>query len=288
MIKEKLLFYNDYSSINKKCFSCQQFNHIIEECPKLHFVPNVEKIVKQNNYPHLNERSFHNRTKKKSINCLLLAKGMKEKYNKFKKRLKTLKTMNREQSGNESSSSSDTLEEIEEEEKEEEEIKSVSDTNSNPKRNLYEQQQPFTNCSVLTEEVGSIKEPKDTFASEFQRMGSIKGSQKRHEYISKQSDSLSRLSKKEEINGISPPTNANQPEVVVKKEMDLDRVFIFKNYFPNFNIDNIIKNYSKSMVHEKEIYKKYTKKKYFNLKNYTFYANEILSKFLNESKIKKK
>lgn len=71
-IKERLEFYNDYSTINKKCFGCRQFNHIIEECPKLHYFPNVEKIIKQHNFSlgDINRR-LYNRRKKKNNSLIL-------------------------------------------------------------------------------------------------------------------------------------------------------------------------------------------------------------------------
>ena len=70
MIKEKIILSNDYSSINKNCFSCKKFNHIIEDCPKLHFVPNRERILKKYLYPLLNERMEFKRNPKKRLSSL--------------------------------------------------------------------------------------------------------------------------------------------------------------------------------------------------------------------------
>ena len=71
MIKDKVELNNDFSSINKKCFGCRQFNHIIEECPKIHYIPNQERIIKTHLYPctHL-ERCRYVRSRRKKV-CAL-------------------------------------------------------------------------------------------------------------------------------------------------------------------------------------------------------------------------
>lgn len=78
MIKDKVELNNDFSCINKKCFGCRQFSHIIEQCPKVHYVPNKERIIKTHIYPctHL-ERSDHKRSKRKKISALKIYKNLK-------------------------------------------------------------------------------------------------------------------------------------------------------------------------------------------------------------------
>jgi hypothetical protein len=76
MIKDKVELSNDFSSINKKCFGCRQFNHIIEECPKVHYIPNTERILKSYLWPskHI-ERSNYIR-KRKKINSFKIHKSL--------------------------------------------------------------------------------------------------------------------------------------------------------------------------------------------------------------------
>ena len=78
MIKDKVELNNDLSCINKKCFGCRQFNHIIEKCPKVHYMPNQERIIKTYLYPctHL-ERSHHTRSRRKKVNALKIQKNLK-------------------------------------------------------------------------------------------------------------------------------------------------------------------------------------------------------------------
>ena len=70
MIKEKIILYNDYSCINENCSGCKQFTHLIQDCPRLHFVPNKEKIIKKFNFSKDNERIPFARKIKQKTNAL--------------------------------------------------------------------------------------------------------------------------------------------------------------------------------------------------------------------------
>lgn len=78
MIKDKVELNNDFSSINKKCFGCRQFNHIIEECPKLHYIPNHERIIKTHLYPSMHlVRSYYVRSRRKKVSAMRVQKNLK-------------------------------------------------------------------------------------------------------------------------------------------------------------------------------------------------------------------
>jgi len=95
---------------------------------------------------------------------------------------------------------------------------------------------------------------------------------------------LKKVLKKEEYN---IPNANSQQDIIFNKELALDKVCNFKRYFPSYNIHQIIKNFAKNLTNKKEINRKYIKTKYQNLKNYTFYTNALLEKFLKESKVRK-
>ena len=148
MIKEKLLLSNDYSSINKKCFSCGQFNHIIEECPKLHYVPNVEKIIKKLNYPICNERKQFLRMRRKTHNCLSFVKKNVGFYQKLKLRLKSKgndKSINSEFSSDESLSDGANVDDTDTEKNNKNVIDFLSITN---KKEIYLHSNTFDNIHV--------------------------------------------------------------------------------------------------------------------------------------------
>jgi len=51
MIKDKILLYNDLSSLKLKCSGCDEENHVLEVCPQIRFAPNKESV----NRAHLNK-----------------------------------------------------------------------------------------------------------------------------------------------------------------------------------------------------------------------------------------
>ena len=71
------------------------------------------------------------------------------------------------------------------------------------------------------------------------------------------------------------------------KEMEFEKVCLFQKYFPNQNIDKIIGKLPKLLTKEKEIVKKFLRRKYKKLKYYSFLVNPIVERFLEESKAKK-
>ena len=45
MIRDKILTYKDYHSLNLQCLICEEPGHILETCPKIHFIPNAELVI---------------------------------------------------------------------------------------------------------------------------------------------------------------------------------------------------------------------------------------------------
>ena len=76
----------------------------------------------------------------------------------------------------------------------------------------------------------------------------------------------------------------NTASTTILNEIQVDRVYNFVKYFPKSNIEEILLRRSKILSIEREIYRKYLKKKYVALKSYSFFVNEILEKFLAEDK----
>ena len=339
MIKEKLLFYNDYSSINKKCFSCQQFNHIIEECPKLHFVPNIEKIIKTYNFPIMNERAEYSRNSKKSPNARSIVRNTANGFKKFKIKMQTMKNNvideededEEESSSNEEEESKSSIDDenlaIEESEESKENHETLSKKyiylNSRSKtksKNTYDNydtiQKTQKTMKTLSDDIDAnemnaifnaslyennnkeaIKEILNIQSNPngnqiYKTSGSMRTNTKsyeiqnskrsKEEQVYNQSGSL----RKDEFLPGSISSVPTQKEEVAK-DLDLDKVYNFKNYFPNSNIENIIKKFEKIANNEKEIIKRYVKKKYQNLSTYTFFTNSILEKFLEEAKTRR-
>lgn len=56
MIKNKIDFEKNYTDLNLNCYSCQNNDHIFEECPFLHYIANRQNIIKRENFSRPTER----------------------------------------------------------------------------------------------------------------------------------------------------------------------------------------------------------------------------------------
>ncbi len=54
MIKDKIIFNEDFEDIRVRCQVCYSKNHTSRNCPVLHFIPDKEYIVKKHVYPQSN------------------------------------------------------------------------------------------------------------------------------------------------------------------------------------------------------------------------------------------
>lgn len=46
-----MLLYNNNQPAKLTCFACEKYNHLINECPILHFVADKEKVLKKEMFP---------------------------------------------------------------------------------------------------------------------------------------------------------------------------------------------------------------------------------------------
>lgn len=266
VIKEKIKFGHDYSFINKSCYSCKQFTHTIEECPKLHFVPNIEKIIKQYTFPSTNERYFYNR-KNKKWNALLIHSNCRKAQKKFNLMILKRKSMLPDESESSFDSKEKIIEIPEEDEFEEtrEEIRKKREDFL-----LHQYKTSKTDGSKTSKEDNS--ETPRIFSEPNSLDIKLPHSQKTMELPLQSSKSLV-LKKNSSALAIS--------------DVEIDRVFDYQIYFPSFNIEQIILRFNKNLILEREINKRYLKK-YINLKKYSFFQNMILEKFWKEAKIIRK
>ncbi len=51
MIKDKIIFNQDYEKLFVRCQVCHQKNHLGKNCPIIHFIPDKEYVVKKYTYP---------------------------------------------------------------------------------------------------------------------------------------------------------------------------------------------------------------------------------------------
>jgi len=71
-IKDNINYYNDYSDIFLKCFSCNESTHPVKFCNLLHYTALKEIIVRRHAYTSAQERKEEvRRRKKKALNALI-------------------------------------------------------------------------------------------------------------------------------------------------------------------------------------------------------------------------
>ena len=303
MIREKLVLYNDYSSINKSCFSCHNFTHTIEECPKLHFVPNVEKIVKSYVFPKNNSRKAFVRLRERSKNSLIYQPSIRKIPSKKLSSL-TPNTVLEEEDENYSNDSVSVTEEPSSPNKVNSEFKSISFFDPH-------QQVGFKKISTLPEEPyfgdnenGQLSKGAIISSSTLNNNNNNRDALESIKIISqnkienpdvsiKKENSEKTMIKSKTINTVKNrhlDSGTNYSSAIttnVIKEVQIDKVHNFLKYFPNANIENILLRRPKILAAEREIQKKFIKNQYIVFKNYTFYMNGILEKFFREFKAKK-
>ena len=85
MIQDQILLYDDILPLRIRCLSCQQIGHMASKCPFIHFIADIEKVVKQFNFYVDQEREPFYRKREHRINSLKnkdLVQSQAKIYNK--------------------------------------------------------------------------------------------------------------------------------------------------------------------------------------------------------------
>lgn len=78
MVRDSLIFYNDYELSNLCCYSCGKSNHLIKNCPYITFSPDNDFIIKKETYSQPQTRKPCVRRNKKSLNSLIIKNNLEE------------------------------------------------------------------------------------------------------------------------------------------------------------------------------------------------------------------
>ena len=81
MIRDSLLFYNDYELSNMNCYSCGKCSHLIKNCPYLVYCPDRDLVIKREIYSQPQKRKTYARRNKKSLNSLIIKNDLEELIN---------------------------------------------------------------------------------------------------------------------------------------------------------------------------------------------------------------
>ncbi|CAD8201841.1 unnamed protein product [Paramecium pentaurelia] len=71
MIKDQIIFQQKYNIIGRKCICCQDQNHLIQDCPFLHYKPDRDIILSRFIYPVKMRRSKYDRKRLRYQNVLI-------------------------------------------------------------------------------------------------------------------------------------------------------------------------------------------------------------------------
>lgn len=74
MIQDQLNLSSKYSALHLKCYVCKDTNHIVHSCPYLHFVTDPEFVIKKNEFSHPQERGMYPDRRKTKIKRFLFKK----------------------------------------------------------------------------------------------------------------------------------------------------------------------------------------------------------------------
>ena len=290
IIKGKLLHGKGKTSFLQRLFNRSKklfllwaiYPYPLEDCPKLHYVPNIEKIIKQFSFPKINPRHAYIRHPNKSLNARMSYSSY-NKTNTFKLKIQNAQG-DEVEIGEESN-----LEAIEESEisemnneaqqQQQSSKKDVGNSFTSHKTALSTKRldEPSSHSIVI---VSSNNEIKENFM-----LPKYSETQKTKSFHTTKMTSSEQDSKSKNTGELINSENKGGTEMRIN--LDIDKVFNFRRYFPTFNIKQIIKNYDNSKKLAQEIEAKFMMK-YADLKKYTFYVNPILERFLYESNCRSK
>ena len=58
-IKDQILYYKNFNPLKLKCYCCNKLGHLVSNCSLIHFVPDIELIVKKHNFSSDQDRQSY-------------------------------------------------------------------------------------------------------------------------------------------------------------------------------------------------------------------------------------
>lgn len=277
MIQEKLKFSEGSSLIERKCLCCKQFSHRFSFCPKLHFIADKEKIIKKMIF----SSSVYNRTsftrKGKKSNALITINDLTAKKQAlileipkvnlmFEQNLECLSILN-------------SLQECdgqEFEEKKEEEFNKISSKSIKREEGEIENENniKINNGKKIYSHYNSLESGKKQFNVAYSLINQNKCYSE---------DATSEI--QEKTNEFRNDNNESKQNLKADiLYFFFEKVHNYKNYFPDSNIDIIVKNQKIKKKIFTECNHNKILEKYKNFKFYSFYSNSLNEILIKESK----
>ena len=97
MIEDQIKIYNNYQYFNGYCSCCYNKSHLVNDCPKINYVPNKNFIIQRLNYSQCQSRSCNIKIKiKKKFNALFDLPLIKFSANKYSDNFESYNDLNSE------------------------------------------------------------------------------------------------------------------------------------------------------------------------------------------------
>ncbi|CAD8097297.1 unnamed protein product [Paramecium primaurelia] len=77
-VRDSILLGENYQPAKLSCYSCKKFNHLIKDCPVLHYVPDKERVIKKEYFPFCQERNLTYKRKRTDRNYYATLLEMKK------------------------------------------------------------------------------------------------------------------------------------------------------------------------------------------------------------------
>ncbi|CAK58071.1 unnamed protein product (macronuclear) [Paramecium tetraurelia] len=77
-VRDSILLGENYQPAKLSCYSCKKFNHLIKDCPVLHYVADKERVIKKENYPFQQDRNVVYKRKRSDRNYYATLLEMKK------------------------------------------------------------------------------------------------------------------------------------------------------------------------------------------------------------------
>lgn len=246
-IKDLLLYNLDQNIFSQNCFSCKSSQHHVLNCKLLQYVPDREKIIKSYEFSETHDRrTAFKRKKKKSYKSLSNKKQIIENAKKFNRKLKSSESLKiRGPSQKPSIELSDVQNEISSNSFESR-LSSISEENS----------------SILETKEIDLKIPKEMMDSQKSGASSEKYSVPeniKYNEITEEPEKKKRNSDHKNLNHVI---------------RNFDKYESYERYFPQDNIENVLKKYANK---QQEVFIPREKQKE-KLKKYSFYADLFQNK----------
>ena len=240
MIKDKILLQNDYSLLKARCLHCKSIKHSIKNCNHLHFVPDVEQIIKRLTFSKDEQRRTFSRKNRLRISKPLVTKMVKI----FQANQDNISISSSKRYTNlwTQYSKTDTLKSFNDEEDEESPSELMSSIDIKKDSEKLESNKELQRENSQTE--SSCFKPVSSYLTIPTQQRQTRTENRNSTYCSSgiMSSFISKNFKEANPSSASDSKKEKEKSIIV-----FDTVKHFKNYFPNMNCLEVINTHQKNI-----------------------------------------